>query len=347
MSRAGRAPGPPVVDPGLSAFAAAALSLALATGAVVALRVFAGRLPEALPTDRSLHAHPVPRAGGLAIWAGFIPVALASPPAEGIATPAWLAAWAAIAAVSLVDDWRGVRPAARLAVHAAAALATAAVLAGPPAEAEIVAWLLDLAIIALALAWSANLYNFMDGSDGLAGLMALLGFAAYALAAAYGGVPAQLYLALAAAVVPFLAVNAPPARAFMGDVGAVPLGFLAATFGIAGCRSGTWPLWFPLLVFLPFVADASTTLVRRVMGGERVWEAHRTHYYQRLHQLGAGHRGTLAIYGALMVGTAGTALTVLAFAPGAGRWALAAWIAILAAFFVGIDYHWKRSRSPL
>ena len=131
--------------------------------------------------------------------------------------------------------------------------------------------------------------------------------------------PAQLYLALAAAVVPFLAVNAPPARAFMGDVGAVPLGFLAATFGIAGCRSGTWPAWFPLLVFLPFVADASTTLVRRVMGGERVWEAHRTHYYQRLHQLGAGHRGTLAIYGALMVGTAGTALTVLAFAPGAGR----------------------------
>jgi UDP-N-acetylmuramyl pentapeptide phosphotransferase/UDP-N-acetylglucosamine-1-phosphate transferase len=283
--------------------------------------------------------------GGLAIWAGFIPVALASPSAAGVATPVWLAAWAAIAAISLVDDWSGVRPAARFSVHAMAAVGTAIALAGPPPGAAAFAWAGEIVVLGLVIAWSANLYNFMDGSDGLAGVMALCGFAAYAIAAAHAGLPAQPYLALAAAIAPFLVVNAPPARAFMGDVGAVPLGFLAATFGIAGCRSGTWPLWFPLLVFLPFVADASTTLLRRLMGGERVWEAHRTHYYQRLHQLGAGHRGTLAIYGALMVGTAGTALAVLALAPDAGGWSLAAWAAILAALFASIDYHWKRSRS--
>ena len=82
-----------------------------------------------------------------------------------------------------------------------------------------------LAFLALLIAWSANLFNFMDGSDGLAALMAICGFAAYGAAAWLADEPAALYAALAAAVVPFLAVNVPPARAFMGDVGAVPLGW--------------------------------------------------------------------------------------------------------------------------
>ena len=77
------------------------------------------------------------------------------------------------------------------------------------------------------------------------------------------GAPAQAYAALAAATVPFLAVNLPPARAFMGDVGAVPLGFLAAAFGIAGWRAGVWPAWFPLLVFLPFVVGRDGDAFRR------------------------------------------------------------------------------------
>jgi UDP-N-acetylmuramyl pentapeptide phosphotransferase/UDP-N-acetylglucosamine-1-phosphate transferase len=131
----------------------------------------------------------------------------------------------------------------------------------------------------------------------------------------------------------------------MGDVGAVPLGFLAATFGIAGCRSGTWPWWFPPLVFLPFIADASTTLVRRLLRGEHLLEAHRGHYYQRLHQLGAGHHGTLGVYGVLMAAVASTALASLAFAPSWGGWALAAGALVMAALFAAIDYHWNRRRS--
>jgi UDP-N-acetylmuramyl pentapeptide phosphotransferase/UDP-N-acetylglucosamine-1-phosphate transferase len=147
-------------------------------------------------------------------------------------------------------------------------------------------------------------------------------------------------LALAAAVLPLLLANAPPARLFMGDVGAVPLGFLAALVGIGGWGEGQWPLWFPLLVFLPFVADASVTLAARAWRRERVWEAHRSHHYQRLHQLGAGHRGTLLVYGVLMAGTGGSAVFALATRlPG---WVvLGGWCVAVAAVFAGIDYHWR------
>jgi UDP-GlcNAc:undecaprenyl-phosphate GlcNAc-1-phosphate transferase len=326
-------------------FAALGAALAAAAG-VVALGRLARYLPQAPPNVRSLHERPMPRVGGLAIWAGFIPVALACPPLPGIATPAWVAAWFAVAAVSLVDDWRGAHPLLRLAVHAAAGLFAAITLLGPlaPWAASRVA---GVVLATLAIAWSANLFNFMDGSDGLAAAMGIVGFSAYALAAGIAGAPAHVYVALAAATVPFLVVNLPPARVFMGDVGAAPLGFLAAVFGIAGWRAGVWPGWFPLLVFLPFAADATVTLARRVGRRERVWEAHRSHYYQRLHQLGAGHGGTLAAYGGLMAATAATAMTVLALRPDAGWWALAVAASIVAALFARIDYHWGRKKlSP-
>jgi UDP-N-acetylmuramyl pentapeptide phosphotransferase/UDP-N-acetylglucosamine-1-phosphate transferase len=242
-----------------------------------------------------------------------------------------------------------VHPVPRLAVHGAAAVAVAVALCeAPPSATSATWWLLEVGAIALVIAWSANLFNFMDGNDGLAATMAVCGFAAFAIAAGFAGAPSQAYAAVAAATVAFLAVNLPPARAFMGDVGAVPLGFLAALFGLAGWRAGVWPAWYPLLVFLPFVMDATTTLIRRVVNGERIWEAHRSHYYQRLHQLGARHRGTLAAYCGLMVGTASTALVVLIRRPEAGWWAAAVWTAIMAALFARIDYHWshKNTNSP-
>ena len=125
--------------------------------------------------------------------------------------------------------------------------------------------------VGLVIAWSTNLYNFMDGTDGLAGTMGVVGFAAYGFAALAadparieGIVSAPAFLALAAAILPFLAVNKPRATLFLGDVGAVPLGFLAAAFGAAGVVYGMWPAWFPVLVFLPFIADATLTLLRRI-----------------------------------------------------------------------------------
>jgi UDP-N-acetylmuramyl pentapeptide phosphotransferase/UDP-N-acetylglucosamine-1-phosphate transferase len=96
---------------------------------------------------------------------------------------------------------------------------------------------------------------------------------------------------VAAAAAGFLCFNFHPARIFMGDVGSVPLGFTAGALGLVGWRSGAWPLWFPLLVFAPFILDATVTLLRRALRGEKVWQAHRSHYYQRMVQMGLGHRG--------------------------------------------------------
>ena len=306
------------------------------------LEIGRGRLPQDNPTDRSLHDRPVSRVGGLAIWAGFLPVAvLGAAPMAGM--PIVLAAWIAMAAVSFADDWRGVRPAVRLGVHALAAIAVAAMVMRPyagggptPMQA------LAIAGTAIVFAWSANLFNFMDGNDGLAALMAICGFGAYAAAAMIAGTPAEAYVAVAAATFPFLAVNLPPARTFMGDGGSIPLGFLAAVFGFAGIRAGTWPEWFPLLVFLPFVADTTATMARRIARGEHLFEPHKTHYYQRLHRMGAGHAGTLLFYGVLVAGSSASALFTLTSGPAAGWQVLGAWSAAIGVLFAGIDYHWRK-----
>jgi len=245
------------------------------------------------PNARSLHGAPVPRTGGIGIHAGiFLAWAVMAPELP----PLFLPAAGLVLAISLLDDFRGVRVAARLAVHLIAASLLAASL------------LLDdfglvaVVVAALALAWMANLYNFMDGSDGLAGGMTAFGFGFYGAAAwLAGSIPfALVNLSVAAAAAAFLVFNFYPARVFMGDVGSVPLGFLAAALGLIGWQHGDWPWWFPAMVFSPFIIDASVTLGRRLARRERVWEAHRDHYYQRLVQLGWGHRQTALAEYALM-----------------------------------------------
>jgi len=326
----------------LAPWSGALLAAALSALVLALLDIGRGHLPQDRPTDRSLHDRPVSRVGGLAIWAGFLPVAvLGAQPMAG--APIVLAAWFAVAAVSIADDWRGVRPAVRLGVHAVAALAVAAMMLRPdPAEGWTSMRILALAGTAFVFVWSANLFNFMDGNDGLAALMATGGFGAFGAAALVAGAPAGAYLALAAATLPFLAVNVPPARTFMGDGGSIPLGFLAAVFGFSGIRAGIWPEWFPLLVFLPFVADTTVTMIRRIARGEHLFEPHKTHYYQRLHRMGAGHAGTLLFYGVLIAGTSASALFTLTSGPAAGWWVLGAWTAAIGVLFAGIDYHWRQ-----
>jgi UDP-N-acetylmuramyl pentapeptide phosphotransferase/UDP-N-acetylglucosamine-1-phosphate transferase len=306
------------------------------------LEFWRAHLPLDHPVDRSLHERPVMRVGGLAIWAGFLPVALWVP-APVAAGPLWLAAWGAVTAVSVAEDWRGVRPAVRLGVHVIAAVAVAASLFQREGSAEFsLTEGILIALAAFAIVWSANLFNFMDGSDGLAALMAVCGFGAYGAAAMRAGSPPDVYLALASATLPFLAANLPPARAFMGDGGSVPLGFLAAVFGLAGIRAEIWPGWFPLLVFLPFIADTLVTMIRRVAAGENLFQAHKTHYYQRLHRMGAGHAGTFLFYGVLVAGTSASAYFALATGPAAGWQVLGAWAVAIGGLFAGIDYHWRR-----
>ncbi len=316
----------------------------VASAAVYGMLRFAPRLPHALPSERSLHERPIPRVGGIALWLAAMPIALIWPPDLPGSGVAWLVAWIAVAAVSLADDCSHVGVGARLAVHVASAVVLAVAIVGGRQDG--VTGVAAIAGATLLIAWGMNLYNFMDGSDGLAATMAIAGFGAYAAGLATAGEPWLACAALAVGAAAFLAANRPPASLFLGDVGAVPLGMLAAAVGLAGTVRGTWPAWFPLLAFLPFVLDASVTLARRLLKGERIAQAHRSHYYQRLLQLGFGHAGTLAVYGALMVSGAVAAVGCLRYAQEAGPWALALFCATHAVLFATIDYHWaKRAES--
>ena len=295
-----------------------------------------GRLPVDVPNARSLHQLPIPRGGGVAVWAGVLAGTAWLPEPQP-----WLWPLLLLIAVSLWDDRRGVSAALRLLFQAVAAgvWIWASGLGGGVAA---------ICVAIVLIVWMANLYNFMDGSDGLAATMTVIGVGAYAIAAARAGAAdASVLVAVVAATVPFLAMNWPPARIMLGDVGAVPLGFLVAVFGIGGWLAHWWPAWFPVLVFLPFIADATLTLGRRMLAGKAVWKAHREHGYQRLVRMGLGHEGTLAVHAALACGTAVTALATLARAPDAGSSVLALWTAVLVLLNVGIGYYWHRGNKGL
>ncbi len=261
-------------------------------------------LPQDRPNARSLHAHVVPRSGGIGIALG---VAVASLLASGFGLTNLLGLVLLLVAVSLLDDARGLPILLRLGMQLMAALVF--LWLDAPSTWGAVAWLASI----LVLIWMTNLYNFMDGSDGLAGGMAMIGFGVYGIAAWGGGDMgiALLALALAAAALGFLLFNFHPAKIFMGDVGSIPLGFLAAALGLLGYWRGLWPWSFPVLVFSPFIVDASVTLLRRLLRGERVWQAHREHYYQRLIRSGLGHRATALWSYGLMALCAAAALVLL------------------------------------
>jgi len=289
------------------------------------------------PNERSLHARPVPRSGGIAIAAGVAAYAATSEAIAFQGVGAILAAAGALAALSLADDILKLPTLLRLAAHLAAAGAVLTLGLG-------VSNPLLFAALLLAIAWYANLYNFMDGADGLAGGMAVLGFAAYAGAAhmAGGSVLTAASASIAAAALAFLPLNFHPARLFMGDAGSVPLGFLAGALGVLGWRDGFWPLWFPVLVFAPFVCDATLTLLKRLLRRERVWQAHKEHYYQRLVRMGFGHRGTAWIEYAVMAACASLALFARDAESGVQIGVLCAAALTLAAIALWIDIRWAR-----
>ncbi len=270
-----------------------------------------------LPNARSLHTRPTPRSGGIALLAGVgaaLPL-LAVGGWLGPAAACVLPAAVPVAVVSFLDDRSGVGVRWRFAVHLAAALGLI-VLVGLPAGLSLpgAVWQparpLLTVLTVLFCVWMLNLYNFMDGMDGFAGGMTVCGYATLALLGMAAGDAAYAVLAAlpAVAALGFLAFNFPPARIFMGDTGAATLGFLAAGLILYAERSGLFPFWAGLLAFAPFIVDATVTLLRRLLRGERIWEAHRSHYYQRLVRLGWGHRRTVLAEYALMLVCAAAAL---------------------------------------
>jgi UDP-N-acetylmuramyl pentapeptide phosphotransferase/UDP-N-acetylglucosamine-1-phosphate transferase len=293
----------------------------LVTALVLAVWLRRGRhMPLDVANGRSLHTGAVPRIGGIGIAVGVAASLLPLHVSASLAVTLLVAA--GLFLFSLLDDWRSLPVLPRLLVHLAAAFGVTVTISAP--------WTWMLPSI-LVVTWMTNLYNFMDGADGLAGGMTVIGFGAYGIAALSTGSPlAPVCFAIAGSAAAFLIFNFPPAKVFMGDAGSVPLGFLAASLGVLGWREGTWAAWFPVLVFSPFVVDATVTLWRRLLRGERIWQAHRDHCYQRLILTGWSHRRLALVAWILMVFAALTALAVRDASSTLQGGALLTWAAIYA-----------------
>lgn len=311
------------------------------------------------PNERSSHSSPIPRGGGLAVVAALLagwPLLLlwqgsvdAAPPgADGI-WPAgvwpdgfWAVygAAAVLALVSFADDILTLGAAPRLAAQLlAVALALLSLDGlGPVFQGLLPLWL-DRLLAGLAWLWFINLYNFMDGIDGITGVETVglgVGLALVFLLA--GAVPtAGLALLTAAAAAGFLVWNWQPARIFLGDVGAVPLGFLLGWLLLLAAARGQWLAALVLPAY--YWSDATITLVRRLLRGERVWRAHREHFYQRATQRGRSHAEVARRVAMTNAGLVAVCLFGL-FGP--------AWIAIAAAaVLVGLLLLWMvRGRRP-
>ena len=293
-----------------------------------------GKEIQDVPNERSLHDAPIPRIGGV----GMIVAILLSWMLMFMSLAWWIVIpLLALFTVSLIDDKRGLPVRQRLLVHVAAAVVL--VLGSGIATQSIVLAVLVL----LGAIWMTNLYNFMDGSDGLAGGMTFFGFTMYGVAAMMHGddTQAMLNFSIGAAALGFLYFNFYPAKVFMGDAGSIPLGFLAAAMGVWGWQLGHWPAWFPLLVFSPFVVDATVTLLKRSVCRKSIWLAHREHYYQRLVQLGWGHRN-VALLGYVLMFTAGIS-AIWAMGQSAGmQWLMfLIWAIIYGALMLLLDSRWK------
>ena len=274
---------------------AAGGALVLSAAVSYALSRYRGRRAILDPINgRSLHVVPVPRMGGTGILLGIVLAAgLVLVQGTGDAPLLSLAlitiSFLLVVAVSLLDDVRGVGVIARLAGHlSAAALVVAAGLILN--RVSIGHDWVSLGVVAgsvvavLLIVWLTNLYNFMDGMDGLAAGMGVFGFGAFAglgLLAGNNGF-ALFNAGIAASCCGFLLSNFPPAKIFMGDTGSASLGFLAAVMMLWANHQGLFPVWIGILVFSPFIVDATWTLARRVLRGRKPWQAHREHFYQRL-----------------------------------------------------------------
>lgn len=251
-----------------------------------------------VPNARSSHVIPTPRGGGVAIVLSFVLSALLL---AWTGELAWRSAWAIVvsgglvAIVGFLDDHGHIPARWRLLGHFAAAIIGVALLNGLPAL-HFFGITLDLGwtgylFASFYLVWLLNLYNFMDGIDGLASLEAIFVCLGGALLYVVSGNIDFVWgpIALALAVVGFLYWNFPPARIFMGDAGS---GFLGITLGFLSLQAAwvnTALLWGWLILLGVFIVDATCTLFVRLLRGDKVYEAHRSHAYQFATRRYGGH----------------------------------------------------------
>jgi Fuc2NAc and GlcNAc transferase len=278
-----------------------------------------------IPNERSAHAIPTPKGGGVGI---FLALAV-SVPGTWFALGEWpvagsvlLLAALVLVCLGLLDDIHGLPVRWRLPAYALVSAGTVVWLYWPSSP-------LLLGMAAIYLLWVLNLYNFMDGIDGLAALEALfVCLAAAALGAATGIPQWQILfcLLLAAVCAGFLVWNLPTASLFMGDAGSIALGFLLGAMSLLGETRSGLPLTAWLILLAVFVCDASFTLLRRLVTGQAITQAHSQHLYQRLARHWNSHERVLwAVLGVNL-------LWLLPLAAVAVLWPAWAWWALAGAY---------------
>lgn len=262
---------------------AAALTAAL----ILALFPLLRRYALARPNARSSHTIPTPQGGGIAVIAATLVTCSAAHAISGntLASSqllAMLAATVGLALLGMTDDIRPLGTGLRLALQA---LAVGIVVATLPDDVRIVSavpFVIERAAIAIGLVWFVNLVNFMDGIDWMSVAEIVPVTGGLAVLTALGALPplgGLVALALCGAMLGFAPFNRPVARLFLGDVGSLPIGLL--TGWLLVLLTGRGYVVAALLLPLYYIADATITLGRRLARGERLWEAHRTHFYQR------------------------------------------------------------------
>ena len=314
----------------LGAFASSFAIAAAIIGILLATKL-AARIAMDIPNSRSLHKRPIPRIGG---W-GIFPAVIATTFLFKVANWPLLLSAAILFFVSYLDDRRSLPISVRLSAQIVASVIWLASLSVPLP-------LLISCIAAVFIVWWINLFNFMDGANGLAGGTSLIGFFVYAvIATSHNMAPLALWsIMLAGASGGFLLFNFHPARVFLGDAGSVPLGFFIGALGVWGWSDGAWPAWFPFMVFAPFFLDTTTTLIRRVMRGEQFWNAHAEHYYQRLVRMGWSHRRVTLVGYAITALSAYLGVAMLRLSTQAQYAGLFITCSVFLAFAIVVDNYW-------
>ncbi len=268
---------------------------ALLTGIVRRVALSSGLVD--LPNSRSSHNRSTARGGGLSVVFATI-VGVIALAITGVVSKHLLVAIAIgggmVALVGFLDDRYSVRPGVRFVVHAGAAFWALIWLGGLPpllfSDHLIQLGAIGYLIGVLGIVWALNLSNFMDGIDGIAASEAVFVAGAGALLSAGGRAGVTDAAAVfACACAGFLIWNWPPAKIFLGDVGSGYLGYVIAILALAATRESPIALWAWLILGGVFFVDATVTLLRRLLRGERVYEAHRTHAYQWLARRWGSH----------------------------------------------------------
>jgi UDP-N-acetylmuramyl pentapeptide phosphotransferase/UDP-N-acetylglucosamine-1-phosphate transferase len=299
----------------MAAIVAFVVAAAIAVAMIVAIRPGLQRIALAKPNARSSHTEPTPQGGGIAVIAATIIAAAGalSLSASGAFAPALLlpllVAVIVIAAVGAADDIRPIGVAPRFFLQAFSVALAIFVLPDDLRVAPFMPVFIERLLLTVGGLWFVNLVNFMDGLDWMTVAEVVPVTAALAIFGAFGFLPATqtiISLALCGAMVGFAYFNRPVATLFLGDVGSLPIGLLLDWLLVQFAGHGA--LAAAILLPLYYLADATITLVRRLIAGEKVWQAHRSHFYQR-----ATDRGFTASQVVGHVFAVNIALTALAF----------------------------------